>query len=185
MPAMRFAQLIPWLQRAGGSFRRNAMPHGALDWTTDVGLNALFGLAGAASLPEGTDPMLRAGAFAEGMASVPIGWLGRGMGYGVGRGIGRLRGRELSDQGMGMLQNFGGAGAEMGLYATGLMPMPFTNRAIEDYNSRMENEQAQQMAARDAAIREEERLRLLQQMGPVGAFASPLQQGLQSFGLMG
>jgi len=154
-------------------FLRAAIPQTARGIAADVAPNLLFAGLSAASLPEGTDAGLRAGAFAEDLlTSVPLSWAGRAGGYGVARGIGRMRGRPLSDESSSMIQGLSGGGAEAAAWTLGLVPRPFAGAAFDQYNQRMQDEQLQQQALREMEVRNQ----TIAELGGAGLLLAPLRQ---------
>lgn len=129
-------------------------------------------MAGA-SLPEGTGLGTRLGAGLEDLVvSVPIGWAGRLAGLGAASGVGRLRGRPLSEGAFGTAMGLTGAGAEMVAWNSGLMPRPFANKAIDDYQARMSEAQQQQQAYE----RQQIQLDTIRRLGGAGLLLAPFQE---------
>lgn len=171
---LRFAgtTLAPLLARLGPAVRAS-IPQTTRGMIGDVAPNLLFAGLSAASLPEGTDPGLRAGAFAEDMlTSVPLSWAGRGLGFAGARLAGKVRGRPLSDDSFNLVQNLSGGGAEAAAWGLGLVPRPFANQAFEQYNARMEKDQRERQALREMEIRNQ----AIAEMGGAGLLMAPLQQ---------
>lgn len=168
---LRFAAALPFLRQAFQA----SVPQTGKALAADVGMNVLMAGLAASSLPEGTSPGLRAGAFAEDLLTVPMSWVGRGLGYAGVRGASRLRGRPFSPENAAMAQGLAGSAAEMGLWMTGMVPRPAATAAINNYAQQMEQEQLQQQAIRDQQIRHQ----AIAQMGGAGLFMPSLQQ---SFG---
>jgi hypothetical protein len=171
---IRFAgtALGPLLARLG-PVARASIPQTTRGMIGDVAPNLLFAGLSAASLPEGTSPGLRAGAFAEDMlTSVPLSWAGRGLGYAGARAAGRLRGRPLSEDSFNLVQNLSGGGAEAAAWGLGLVPRPFANQAFEQYNARMQSDQLEQQALREMEIRNQ----TISELGGAGLLVAPIRQ---------
>lgn len=151
------------------------LPQDTKGWIAEVAPNLIFAGMSAATLPEGTDPGLRAGAFAEDLlTSVPMGLLGRMGGSGLAHGIGRMRGRALSSESTGLAQMLTGTGLETSAMMSGLMPRPFATKAFEDYQARVSEEEQQ----RQAIERQEIERQAIEQMGGLGALVAPLDQAV-------
>lgn len=166
--ALRFAgQLLTRL----GPAARSSIPHGARGIAADVLPNLMFSGLSAASLPEGTPAWQRAGAAAEDLAfTLPLSWLGRGLGYAGARGVGRAMKRPIGPDDMAMVQGLSGGLLEAGAWSSGLVPRPFANAAFDKYHSQLEADQQQQMALRDAQVREE----TIRRLGGAGLLMSPM-----------
>lgn len=165
---LRFAgQLLRHMAPAA----RASIPHGVRGITADVLPNLLFSGLSAASLPEGTPAWQRAGAAAEDLAfTLPLSWAGRGLGYAGARGVSRAMKRPMGADDMAMVQGLSGGLLEAGAWSSGLLPRPFANAAFDKFHSQMEAQQQEQMALRDAQIREE----TIRRLGGAGLLMSPM-----------
>lgn len=149
------------------------VPQNSRGWIAEVAPNLIFAGMSAATLPEGTDAGLRAGAFAEDLlTSVPMGLLGGVGGAGLARGIGRMRGRALSEESAGLARMLTGTGLETSAMMSGMLPRPFATKAFEDYQARVSEEEQQ----RQAIERQEIERQAIEQMGGLGALVAPFDR---------
>lgn len=168
------------LSRLGGAFKA-AMPKTGAEWVMEFGPNALFAAGSALMAPEGTDLGTRIGAGAEDA----IGNFGLDMGLRMLGGsaasrLAKARGlAKLDDSTEAMLRGGISMGGSMALNMGGLMPRPFLNKAYEDYQSRFDAEQQQQLALRDQAIRDQ----VIREMGGYAPMAEPLISAGYGFGV--
>lgn len=151
------------------------LPQSGLELAMSVVPNLAFAGMTALNQPQGTSPLVAAGAGAEDLiGSLALQTLGRGLGsFGAG-GLRRARGGALSPEWESGIKGISEMGAEMLGY--GFVPRPFATKAYQDYEQRVTQEQQDREAAREKEIRD----RILAQAGIRGLI---LPQDLQEWSL--
>jgi len=159
---MRFAaQALQGLKglagsRAGRAVRREVLPQTGAEWMTSVVPNVAFAGMTAMNQPEGTGALLRTGTFLEDLGiSLGLQSFGRLGGGALIAGANRA-GVNLSP-GMAMgLRSASELGAEtLGYMALPPEARPFANKAYQNYEQSVSEQQRAEQAARDEEIRRE------------------------------
>lgn len=151
------------------------LPQSGLELAMSVVPNLAFAGMTALNQPQGTSPLVAAGAGAEDLiGSLALQTLGRGLGSAGAGGVRRLRGGSLPNEWESGVKGLSEYGAEFLGY--GLVPRPFATKAYQDYEQRVTQEQQDEQAAREKEIRD----RILAQAGIRGLI---LPQDLQEWSL--
>lgn len=187
MTVLRFAgnalkALYPGFGAGATLGAKESLRAGLMDVAGDVVPNLAFSALAGASLPS-ADPATgfagaslgeRLGAGAMDFAfSYPIGAGSRLLGRGAGRLAGNMRGRPLSADSIGMVQNVVGPAGEAAFWMSGLGRNPVTESVFDRYNQQAALKQQQDQEAYREAILAGERERLAREQAAAVSYGGP------------